>query len=74
MVEMPRVELGPVNRTVAAVLAALWIGAGLAAALLGLARRRWLLLLLGPLAIAYGLVWVRVARTRRRLKWPARHP
>jgi len=73
-VGMHRAELSLVNRTVAAVLAAVWIGGGLAAALLGLAERRWLPLLLGPLAIAYGLVWVRVARTGRRLKWPARHP
>ena len=70
---MPRVELSPLNRTVAAALAAVWIGAGLAAALLGVAQRRWLALLLGPVAIAYGLAWVRVARTGRRLKWPVRH-
>jgi len=69
---MPRADSSPANRTVAAVLATVWIGAGLAAALLGIFQRRWAALLLGPLAIAYGLLWVQVGRTGRRLRWPTR--
>jgi uncharacterized membrane protein HdeD (DUF308 family) len=69
---MPRDELSPVNRTVAAVLGLIWIVAGVAAALYGVVQRRWPALLLSPLAVAYGFLWVRVARTGRRLQWPVR--
>jgi hypothetical protein len=54
---------------VAGVLAAVWIGAGAA----GLASGLWLRpapapVILGLLALGYGGLWVRVARTGRRLE------
>jgi uncharacterized membrane protein HdeD (DUF308 family) len=69
---MPRDELSPTNRTVAAVLGFIWIVAGVSAAIGGMMKHRWPALLLSPLAIAYGIVWLRVARTGRRLQWPVR--
>jgi hypothetical protein len=51
-------------RIIAAILAAVWSGGGV-----GLAHGRWLVALLGPPAIWYGLVWVRVAFEGRRLTW-----
>ena len=63
-----RAELSGVNRTVAAILAVIWIVAGVLAAILGVVQHRWLALLLSPLAVFYGLLWVRVARTGRQLR------
>jgi hypothetical protein len=60
------------NRYVAAALAAVWISAGVAALVLGVLRERWIPVVLAPLAIGYGLLWVRVAVTGRRLDWPRR--
>lgn len=65
-----RAELGRVERVIAAVLAALWIAGGLAAFIVGLVQTRWLPILVGPVGVAYGLAWIRVARTGRYLKWP----
>jgi len=65
-------ELDPMNRAVAALLAIVWLLGGLGAVCLGLARQQWLIAIMGPLAIGYGLLWVKVAWTGRRLRWPAR--
>ena len=54
----------------AGVLAVIWFAAGAAAVVVGLAHGRWLVPLLGFVAIWYGLVWIRVAREGRRMKWP----
>jgi hypothetical protein len=53
---------------VAAILAAVWIVGG--AAVIVLLHRRWLAIVLGITAIAYGVVWVEVTRTGRQLRWP----
>lgn len=58
------------TRVVAAILAAVWILAGTVCALFAIRDRRWLLLALAILAIWYGLVWLRVVREGRRLRWP----
>jgi hypothetical protein len=63
-------ELTQLDRLVATLLAAVWIAAGLAAVMVALWTDRWLVMLLGPPAIWYGLLWVRVARTGRKLSWP----
>ena len=63
-------ELGPAGRPLAALLAAVWIAGGIAVIVLGLRHGRWFVLLLGPLCVGYGLLWARVARTGRRLRWP----
>lgn len=47
-----------------------WLGAGVAVVLFGVTRHLRLGLLLGPLAIVYGALWVRVTWTGRRLEWP----
>lgn len=66
-------ELGPGGRVVAACLALVWIGAGLAALAIGLRLRPGVLLVvLGALAVGYGWLWVEVARTGRRRPWPFR--
>lgn len=66
-------DLGSGGRILAGILATIWIAAGLAALTIGLwLRPAPLLVLLGPLALAYGWLWVRVARTGRRLQWPTR--
>lgn len=59
------------DRLVAALLAAIWIAAGLIVIGLAIALRRWLLLAPGILGFAYGLLWLRVAVEGRRLPWPA---
>ena len=63
-------ELGPGGRTIAACLAVVWAGAGLAGVVLGLVVRPGVLpVLLGAIAIAYASVWLRVAVTGRRIRW-----
>lgn len=67
--------LGPGGRAVAAALAAVWIGAGVASLVLGLRLGRGALpVILGALAIGYGWLWVGVVRTGRRRPWPFRRP
>ncbi|HYY62161.1 MAG TPA: hypothetical protein VE756_12275 [Burkholderiales bacterium] len=53
-------------------MAAVWIAAGVAALVFGLLRAHWIPVVLAPLAIGYGIIWVRVARTGRQLQWPRR--
>lgn len=67
-------EAGPAGRIVAAILALVWIAAGLAAIVLGVLQHHWVPLLLGPLAVGYGALWARVAQTGRKLdlSWPKR--
>jgi hypothetical protein len=63
-------ELGPGGRTIAAGLAAVWAGAGLAGVVVGLVLRPGgLPVVLGALAIAYASLWLRVAVTGRRIRW-----
>jgi hypothetical protein len=66
-------ELGSGGRILAGILAAIWIAAGLTALAIGLWLRPALfLVLLGPLAVAYGWLWMRVAWTGQRVPWPGR--
>ena len=49
---MPRLaDIGPGDGYWRGILAVVWIGAGTAAAVLGVSRHHWIVLLLGPLAI-----------------------
>jgi len=57
------------NRIVALVLAAIWLAAGTLAGVLGVVRRRWLLIAVGIIAIWYGVLWIRVACKGRQLRW-----
>jgi hypothetical protein len=55
------------------MLAAVWTAAGLAALAMGLWLRPGVVpVLLGALAVGYGWIWARVARTGRRQPWPFR--
>ena len=66
-------ELGPGGRVVAACLATVWIGAGIAALAAGLRVRPGAVpVVLGLLAVGYGWLWVEVARTGRKRSWPFR--
>ena len=66
-------DLGPGGRVVAACLAVVWIGAGLAALAIGLRLRPGVLpAVLGALAVGYGWLWVEVVRTGRMRPWPFR--
>jgi hypothetical protein len=68
-----RADLGRGGRIVAACLAAVWLGAGVAAMAVGVWFRPGVLpILLGVLAAAYGWLWWRVAVTGERLGWPSR--
>lgn len=49
------------NRIMAALIAAVCICAGLAMIVLGVRNGTWLLVLLGPFGVWYGIAWVRVA-------------
>jgi hypothetical protein len=65
--------LGAGGRAVAACLAVVWIGAGLAAVVIGLRLRPGVLpVVLGALAVGYGWLWVEVVRTGRKRPWPFR--
>ena len=68
----PRTELGPVNRTIAGLLALIWLLGGLLALYTAFTRHRWIALVVAPLAVGYGVVWARVAWTGRRFQWPIR--
>jgi len=58
------------NRVVAAILAFVWLASGLVATVLAITQHYWIGLVVGPFAIAYGLLWIRVVQTGRRLHWP----
>ena len=54
---------------VASLLAAVWIVGGLVAIVLGMLKAQWLPPLLGAGALVYGLLWIRVAREGRQIRW-----
>jgi cell shape-determining protein MreD len=65
-----RGDLGPADRTVAAILATVWLAGGLTALVLGLVQDRLLGFVLAVPAIVYGVLWLRAALIGRRLRWP----
>jgi len=54
-------------RIVGGLLAAVWVGAGLAALVVAVMTSRWLLAVVGLAALWLGILWVRVVREGRRL-------
>ena len=65
---MPRRHQSPRTvRVVSAVLAVIWLCAGVAALVFAAVGRRWFLSLAGVAAIWYGIVWVLVVRKGRQL-------
>ncbi|MBA2628065.1 MAG: hypothetical protein H0U85_08630 [Gemmatimonadales bacterium] len=65
-----RRPLSRTGRIVAGVLAAIWIIVGIGAAVLGVRQGRVGAILLGAVGVAYGLVWLGVARTGHYALWP----
>ena len=63
----PRYESPRTVRIVGVLLAMTWLCAGVAAAFAGAIAERWLLVLVGLVALWYGVIWVYVARQGRRL-------
>lgn len=63
----PRHESPSTARIVGALLASVWMAAGIVAVFFGARAHRWLLVALGLAAIWYGLIWVGVARQGRRM-------
>jgi hypothetical protein len=57
----PLTNLSLPNRIMAALIAAICICAGLTMIVLGVRNDKWLLVLLGPFGVWYGIAWVRVA-------------
>ena len=53
------------TRIMATLIAAICICAGLAMIVLGVRKENWLLVLLGPFGVWYGIAWVRVAHEGR---------
>ena len=53
------------NRLMAALIAAICICAGLAMIIHGVRNGKWLLVLLGPFSVSYGIAWVWVAHEGR---------
>jgi len=53
------------KRFLAALIAAICICAGLAIIILGMRNGKWLLVLLGPFPVSYGIAWVWVAHDGR---------
>lgn len=47
---------------VSASLAVVWLCAGVVALVAGVVEQRWLLILVGVVALWYGVIWVHVAR------------
>ena len=54
-------------RIVSALLAVVWLGAGIAAIVMAVNMSRWLLAVVGVAAIWYGLMWVRAMHLGRQL-------
>ena len=63
--ESPLPNLSLPKRIIATMIAAIFICAGLAMMILGARNGKWLLVLLGPFSISYGIAWVWVAHDGR---------
>ena len=67
---MSRMEIGRLPRLVAGVIGLIWMAAGLAAIVLGIHAGQWGAVVLGVLAVYFGAIWWKVARTGRYVVWP----
>jgi hypothetical protein len=64
-----------VDHFIAFALAFAWMAGGIFGVALGVYRRQWTTLVISLLALAYGMVWLRAARTGRKISlqealWP----
>jgi hypothetical protein len=67
-----RHKLGPAGRIIAILLAVVWLSAGIISIVLFGLYNNWVIPILGILSIIYGVIWIQVARTGRRIQWPFR--
>jgi hypothetical protein len=65
-------QLTRTNRIVAVILAVIWVGGGLAGLWVFLSDHSRLGIIISILTIVYGLLWVRVAYTGKRISWKLR--
>jgi len=63
----PRNESPRTVRIVGALLATVWLCAGVLALVVGATAQHWLLVVVGLMATWYGVIWFYVARQGRRL-------
>ena len=63
--ESPLPNLSLPRRIIATMIAAIFICTGLGVMILGVRNEKWLLVLLGPFSISYGIAWVWVAHDGR---------
>ena len=63
----PRNESPRTVRIVGALLATVWLCAGVLALVVGATAQHWLLVVVGLMAAWYGVIWFYVARQGRRL-------
>jgi hypothetical protein len=64
-------ELRGANRTIAALLAGVWLASGAAGVAIGIVQHRLAPLIVGVLAIGYGVLWSRAVRRGRMLAFPS---
>ena len=62
-------HLNPVNRSVAAILALVWAGIGIAGVVAAYLSGRWVTFLAALFALVYALLWGRVVARARLLNW-----
>lgn len=62
-------QLRGAHRTMAALLALVWLASGIAGVAIGLVQHRWASLIVGLLAVGYGVLWSRATWRGRMLKW-----
>jgi hypothetical protein len=68
IVNMPSRKESPCKvRVIGALLALVWLCAGVLVLVLGIIEQHWLLAVVGLLAGWYGVIWIYVAKTGRRL-------
>lgn len=75
MMRLMRSGFSATDRLIAIALACIWMTGGIIGIALGLYSRSWIASVMGMLAVAYGLVWLRAARLGRRVSiqealWP----
>ena len=62
-------ELRGAHRNIAVLLALVWLAGGASGVLIGVVQQRFGLLIVGVLAIGYGLLWSQAVRRGRLLTW-----
>jgi hypothetical protein len=70
MINAEKPKIGNGSRVFAAVMACVWIAAGIYAMVSGVSTGPWYLSGAGALAVVYGVLWANVVRTGRHGRIP----